>query len=139
AAQRFSGFAEPGRPRDAADLALGFLYAEDGRHNLACEAFARVRAGTGPLAPLAAHAEAEQEAARGQPRRAIERCTEYAARWPKGAQRGDCLRITALAYAALGDLAAARRAADEYDDDHPWGRIGEQVSLHYATNLAQED
>jgi soluble lytic murein transglycosylase-like protein len=135
-AERFAAATPPGRERDAANLALGTLYAEDGRHNLACEAFARVRAGDGPLAPLATHGEAEQESARGQPARAIDRCAAYRERWPDGRQAEDCLRIVALAHAELGDTEAALAAARAYDGQHPLGRIGEQVALRIATRRA---
>lgn len=138
AAERFVAVAEPGRAKDAALLALGTLYAESGRHNLACEAFADVRHGEGPLVGIATHFEAEQEAARGQPARAIERCEEYRTKWPDGTYAADCLRIIAHAYAALDEPEAARAAAERYDAEHPWGGIAEQVELATALRWVEE-
>lgn len=126
-----------GRDRDAAWLVVGLLHREERRHNLASEAFTRVRSADGPLAPYAAWYEAEQDLLRGREWAAIRECEKLRATWPASDHASDCLRLVAQAHAALGNVGAARAAAAAYDVDHDTGTIGEQIELGLALRLAR--
>lgn len=89
----------------------------------------RARFALGVLAPLAWWYEAEAAAQLDEPAAAIRLCEELRSRWPDGAHATDCLRVIALAHAARGHAAAARTAALAYDDEHPYGKITENVEL----------
>jgi soluble lytic murein transglycosylase-like protein/tetratricopeptide (TPR) repeat protein len=128
-----------GRERDAAWLVIGLLHREAERHNLASEAFTKVRAGKGPLAELAAFYEAEQDLARGREWVAIKECETYRSTWPKGDHADACLRVIATAHAKLGNTAAARAAAREYDEDHDNATISEQIELRMALDLVETE
>lgn len=121
-----------GRDRDAAWLAIGLLHREAERHNLASEAFTKVRLGGGPLAPWGAWYEAEQDLARGREWVAIKECERYRESWPDGLHADACLRLMARAHAKLGRAAAARDLAATYDATHKDGPIGEQIDLMLA-------
>lgn len=127
-----------GRTRDAVELAAGLLHREARRHNLASEAFTRVRKHGGPLASFGAWFEAEQDLRRGRPSVAARECEAYLKRWPDGVHRGSCLRLMALALASTGDQESARRAALRYDDEHAKGKISEQVELAIARHHLDE-
>lgn len=131
-AARLVAAARPGRERDAANMVLGMLHREAGRHNLASEAFTQVRAAKGPLAPMAAFHEAEQDLLRGRPHAAIAECEALARARPDGDEADECGRIVALAHATAGEGAAARAAARRYDDEHEHGPISEQVEVRLA-------
>ncbi|MEQ1569953.1 MAG: transglycosylase SLT domain-containing protein, partial [Myxococcota bacterium] len=122
------------RSRDAAWMVVGVVNHERGRHGRASDAFGEVRAGKGPLAPLAGYLQADQEYLRGEPARAVALCANVA-----GPHAGDCLRIRAASHAALGRVAEARAAAAAYDKDHPTGPIGEQIELAIAEHLVDSD
>jgi hypothetical protein len=122
--------------RDGAWFAVGWLRREIGEPSLAAQAFARSR---GALAPLATWYEAEQLLAAGHAGAAIDRCDRYRAAWPTGEHAPDCLRITAFARASRGHAAPALAAAAAYDEEHPWGRITETVSLKVAIEQAARD
>lgn len=121
-----------GRDRDAAWMVIGILEREAGHANRASEAFTHVRSGEGPLAPWGAWYEAEQDLVRGRPWVAVRECERYREAWPEGHHADACLRLTARAYATNGKLAAARRLAEEYDDEHDDAPITEQVELAWA-------
>lgn len=122
-----------GRDRDAAWMVVGFLSREAGRHNLASEAFTQVRSGKGPLAPIAAFHEAEQDLLRGRPHAAVSECAAIQKARPDSDEADACGRIVAVAYASVGDAGAARAAAATYDAEHEHGPIGEQVEVRLAT------
>ncbi len=128
-----------GRERAAARMVIGLLHREAGRHNLASEAFTQVRAGGGPLAPLAAYYESEQDLARGREWVAIKECEAYREAWPKGDHAGACLRIIATAHARLGRTAAARAAAQQYDSEHANATITEQIERQLAEQRMASD
>lgn len=128
-----------GRDRDAAWFVIGTLHREAGRHNLASEAFTKVRAAKGPLAPWAAWFEAEQDLERGREWVAIKECETYRETWPRGPYADACLRLIAQAYAKLGRAASARSAAAQYDKGHKGAEIGEQIELTLAAWLAHNE
>ncbi len=121
-----------GRTRDAVQLAAATLHRDAGRHNLASEAFTRVRGRGGPLASIAAWFEAEQDYRRGRLTVAARECEAYRRRWPRGPHASSCLRLVALSLARSGQADEAREVAERYDDDHPRGPIAEQVELAVA-------
>ena len=126
-----------GRDRDAAWLVIGLIHRDAGRHNLASEAFTKVRSSKGPLGQLAAFYEAEQDLARGRQWVAIKECDAYRKAWPKGPHAGACQRLVAMAHADLGNTATARSLASEYDDENDNATISEQVELRMALALAE--
>lgn len=138
-AELFAATRKGGRERDAALMLVGMLHREAGRHNSASEAFTRVRAAGGPLAPLAAWYEAEQDYARGRYAVAISECTKYRQTWPDGEHADACLRVIARGHAALGHTAAAREAAAAYDQQRPKATISEQIELDLALYLARHE
>lgn len=121
-----------GRDKDAALMVIGLLERESGHHNLASEAFTQVRSGRGPLSPVAAFYEAEQDLLRGRPWSAIQECGVIRQKRPDTDEADDCGRIIALAYASAGEAGAARAAAAEYDLEHEHGPIAEQVEVRLA-------
>jgi tetratricopeptide (TPR) repeat protein len=121
-----------GRDRDDAWFTVGFLEREAGDPGAAADAFSQVVRRGGPLTELARWYQAEQELADDHPDPAIRICDDYRARWPEGEHAVDCLRVQALANAARGRGQAAAAAAVAYDDQHPYGRIGESVELQLA-------
>ena len=121
-----------GRERDAAWMLIGMLHREEERHNLASEAFARVRKSGGPLAPFATWYEAEQDLARGKPASTVSRCEKYREAWPAGVHFDACLGLIARGYAAQGKAALAEKTAKEYDEKHPKATISEHVQLTLA-------
>ncbi|MCA9492811.1 MAG: transglycosylase SLT domain-containing protein, partial [Myxococcales bacterium] len=127
-----------GRERDSAWMVVGVLEQERGHHNLASEAFTRVRLADGPLTALAAFYEAEEDLARGRPWATIKECETVRERWPADEHAEDCVRLTAVAHASLGRTTSAREAASAYDTKHPKGPIGEQIELHLALRLADQ-
>jgi len=131
-AERLIAAGTHGRERDSAFMVVGLLQREAGRHNLASEAFTQVRAGKGPLAPIAAFYEAEQDLLRGRPAAAIQECRAILAAAPDTDEADDCGRIVTLAHATSGDAGAARAAAAEYDAEHEHGPIAEQVEVRLA-------
>ena len=137
-AEQFVASAPRGRERTAVHLLIGMLHRGEGRHNLASEAFTRVRQADGPLAEWGAYYEAEQDFARGRTKVAVSECARYRKRWPKGHHSGDCLRLIALGQARSGQIEAARASASAYDEDHRLGPIGQQVELLIARNLLDE-
>lgn len=139
AAERFTAERKWGRERDAAWLVIGLIHREEGRHNLASEAFTKVRTAGGPLAPWGAWYEAEQDLQRGREWVAIRECERYRETWPDGAHAGACLRLVAQAYAQLGRFASAREAAAAYDAEHEGAEIGEQIELLLAKWLVEHD
>ena len=126
------------RERDMASLTEAWLHRARGRYNLASEAFGRVRAGSGPLAAIAAYHEADADWRRGQYGLVVERCEQYRKRWPAGHDATDCLRLLAHSNVSLGRYAAARAQAKAYDDQHETGRITEQIELAIALEIAEE-
>ncbi|MCB9662517.1 MAG: lytic transglycosylase domain-containing protein [Alphaproteobacteria bacterium] len=118
--------------RAAAWLAAGMVHREAGRANLASEAFTQVRFGGGPLAPLGAWFEAEQDLARGRAAVAVRECRAYLDRWPEGWHAEDCEVLLPFALADAGDADAALEAADAWDAHHAELRIGEPVRLAVA-------
>ena len=128
-----------GRERDGAWMVVGLLHRAAGRHNLASEAFTKVRAGKGPLTELATFYEAEQDLARGREWVAIRECESYRKAYPKGEHAGACQRLIATAHAKLGNTGTARAAAREYDDDHDNATISEQIELQMALQLVQTE
>ena len=110
-AERFVAQHKWGRDRDAAWLLLGLHHRAEGRHNLASEAFTKVRASKGPLAPWGAWHEAEQDLARGRQWVAIRECERYRNTWPEGHHADACLALIARAHAELGRYVSAREAA----------------------------
>jgi soluble lytic murein transglycosylase-like protein/tetratricopeptide (TPR) repeat protein len=138
-AEQLATSAPSSRERDMASMTAGWLHRAEGRHNLASEAFGRVRAGDGPLAALAAYREAEQDWRRGRHEEATTRCEQYRKRWPGGDHAAHCLRILAHAHAARGNVAAARGAARAYDEAHDTGKITEQIEVAIGTRLLESD
>lgn len=138
-AEQVADASSSGRERAAARMAAALLHREAGRHNLASEAFTQVRAGQGPLAPLAAYYEAEQDLTRGREWIAIRECESYRKAWPKGDHAGACQRLIATAYAKLGKSSSARTAAAQYDQDHDNATIAEQIELRLAEQRLAED
>lgn len=132
AAEAFTDTHRWGRDRDAAWLLIGLIHREDGRHNLASEAFTRVRSADGPLASFGAWYEAEQDLVRGRAAVAVRECEAYRETWPDGPHAGACLRVIARGHAAQGHGAAARDAASKYDKEHPKAPIAEQIDLAIA-------
>lgn len=139
AAERFVEHRKWGRERDAAWLTIGLIHREEGRHNLASEAFTKVRTADGPLARFGAWYEAEQDLARGREWVAIRECERYRERWPDGEHAGACLRLMARAHALLGRFASARELAAAYDAEHQGAEIGEQIELLLARWLVDND
>ena len=84
-----------GRDRDAAWFVQGVIYRDQERHNLASEAFTKVRAAKGPLAPWGAYYEAEQDLNRGKPAVAVRECETYLKTWPDGVHADACHRLIA--------------------------------------------
>jgi len=121
-----------GRSRDAVWLLVGMLHREAGRHNVASEAFTKVRVAGGPLAPWGAFYEAEQDLARGKPWVAIRECERYREHWPDGPHADSCLRVAARAWVRLGRASQALEAAEEYDAKHEDAPITEQIELQLA-------
>jgi soluble lytic murein transglycosylase-like protein/tetratricopeptide (TPR) repeat protein len=138
-AEQLVSSAQTPRERDMAAMTSGWLHRAEGRHNLAAEAFGRVRQGNGPLAPLAAYREAEQDWRRGRHEAAIENCEQYRKRWPDGDHAAHCLRILAHSHAARGNVVAARAAARAYDEAHDTGKITEQIEVAIGTRLVESD
>ena len=126
-----------GRDRDAAWMVIGLIHRDAGRHNLASEAFTKVRSAKGPLMRLASFYEAEQDLARGREWVAIRECEAYREAWPRDDHAAACQRIIATAHADLGNTATARAIAAEYDKDHDNATIGEQIELRMALRLAE--
>jgi soluble lytic murein transglycosylase-like protein/outer membrane protein assembly factor BamD (BamD/ComL family) len=132
AAERFVAHRKWGRERDAAWLTIGLLHREEGRHNLASEAFTKVRAAKGPLAAWGAFYEAEQDLHRGKEWVAIRECERLQKDHPASPFSESCARIIARGHAALGRVTSARNAAQAYDEDHPDAPISEQVEIRLA-------
>lgn len=132
AAERFVEQNRWGREAAAAWMALGMLHREEGRHNLASEAFTKVRVLKGPLSPWGAFYEAEQDLVRGKPGVAVHECEAYRETYAKGEHVGSCLRIIAKGWASQGDARRALQAADEYDREHEEAPITEQIELALA-------
>lgn len=126
------------RQRDAAWFVVGWLERERGGWGPSADAFAKVRAGTGPLARLASWYEAEAEQRRGRNAVAIARCEKIRQTWPDGDDAAGCLRVIARAHAGLGAMAPARAAAAAWDTAHPKAPIAEQVELDLALALADQ-
>jgi len=138
-AEAFVEEQEWGRERDAAYLVIGLIHREAERHNLASEAFTKVRSAKGPLAQIAAYYEAEQDLLRGREWVAIRECETYRETWPRGQHAGACQRIIATAHADLGNTLNARNIAAEYDADHDNATISEQIELRMALDAAASD
>jgi len=138
-AEEVAESADSARERAAARMLVGLLHREAERHNLASEAFTQVRAGQGPLAPLAAFYEAEQDLARGREWVAIRECEAYRKTWPRGDHAWACQRLIATAYAKVGKSYSARKAAEEYDQEHDNATITEQIELRIAEQARAED
>jgi len=132
AADRFVATRKWGRERDAAWLTIGLIHREQGRHNLASEAFTKVRSGKGPLAPWGAYYEAEQDLQRGKQWVAIRECERLQKDYPTSPFSPACERIIARGHAAMGRVAAAQAAARAYDEDHEEAPISEQIELMLA-------
>jgi soluble lytic murein transglycosylase-like protein len=131
-AEAFVASHKAGRDRDAAWMLIGLLHLEDGRQNLASEAFTHVRSAGGPLAPYAAWYEAETDLARGRAASAVSECTTYRKTWPAGPHAEECLVLIARGEAHLGHEGAARAAAVAWDAEHDTAPIGEQIELQLA-------
>ncbi len=132
AAERFVAHKKWGRERDAAWLTIGLLHREAGRHNLASEAFTKVRASSGPLAPWGAYYEAEQDLKRGKQWVAIRECERLQKDHLDSPFKPACGRIIAHGHAGLGRVASAREAARVYDEEHEDAPIAEQIELELA-------
>ena len=132
AAERFVAHRKWGRERDAAWLTIGLLHREAGRHNLASEAFTKVRSSKGPLASWGGYYEAEQDLKRGKEWVAIRECERLQKDHPDSPFKEACGRIIARGHAALGRVGAAREAARAYDEDHEDAEISEQIELSLA-------
>ncbi len=128
-----------GHDRDAAWLLIGMLHREEGRHNLASEAFTKVRLSKGPLAPWGAYYEAEQDFRRGKPSVAISECKKYEETWPEGRFVQDCKRIIAQSWAAQGHAYSAKQVAEEYDEEHEGAEITEHILLVVAEYYVSHD
>lgn len=139
AAEAFVADKKRSRDRDAADLLIGMIHREAGRHNSASDSFSRVRQGNGPLAPFGAWYEAEQDLLRGKSAQAVRRCTSYRETWPEGVHFDQCNEVIARGQAAQGHETAARAAAKEWDTAHPLAPIGEQVELQLGIWEAEHD
>ncbi|NCG19083.1 MAG: transglycosylase SLT domain-containing protein [Rhodobacterales bacterium] len=131
-AERFTEQHKWGRDRDAAWLTIGLIHREAGRHNMASEAFTKVRASKGPLAQWGAWYEAEQDSTRGRHWVAIHECDQYAETYPTGHHIQACAALIARSHAELGRVGAAKSAAQEYDEEHEHAKIGEQIELALA-------
>jgi hypothetical protein len=132
AAQALTKHKRWGRDRDAAWLVIGLLNREAGRHNLASEAFTKVRLADGPLAAFGAFYEAEQDLTRGKPHVAIRECQQYVDSWPEGPHASACQRVIAKSYAELGISSRALETAEAYDEEHENAPISEQIELALA-------
>ncbi|TVQ90977.1 MAG: hypothetical protein EA397_10800 [Deltaproteobacteria bacterium] len=126
-----------GNDRVLAAFTLGLMYRERQLHNLASEAFTQVRVSKGPLAEWGAYYEAEQDLLRGKPWVAIRECEKLEERFPKGRFSAACLRLTAQALVATGNTSRARDLAANYDMDHPFDPITEQIDLAIARRWAE--
>jgi len=138
-AERLAETRRWGSERDSALMVIGMIHREAGRHNMASEAFTKVRASKGSLADLAAWYEAEQDLARGKPWVAIRECERYRDANPSGASADACLRLISKAHASMGRAGSALTAAREYDEDHELGPIEEQVQLTLGLYEAQHN
>ena len=132
AAERFVSTRKWGRERDAAWLTIGLIHREESRHNLASEAFTKVRSSSGPLSAWGAYYEAEQDLMRGKEWVAIRECERLQKDHPTSAFAPACSRIIARSHAAMGRVAAARSIAAAYDEDHEDAPISEQIELTLA-------
>ncbi len=121
-----------GRAAAAAWMVVGMVHRHEGHQNLAAEAFAEVRGLQGPLAAWGAYYEAEADLARGLPERAAEGCRRYLRTWPGAPHVEDCLRVSALANAQLGDVETAMKAAESWRARVPHASIVEPVQLALA-------
>ena len=131
-----------GRDRHAAWMVVGLLHRDAKRHNLASEAFTRVRGATSsPLAELGMYYEAEQDLLRGKPAVAIRECQKYQQKYPeeRGLYFNACSRIIAFGYADRGYFAKARELAEAYDEAHEKAPISEQIELALARWETEHD
>lgn len=121
-----------GRERTLASFVVGLIYRERGLHNLASEAFTRVRARGGPLAEWAGYYEAEQDRLRGKPWTAYRECERHREKYPEGRFDAACQRLMARALVEAGRTTRARTVADEHDERFEEDPIREQIDLAIA-------
>lgn len=139
AAERYVAEHRWGRDAAAAWMALGLLYREQERHNLASESFTKVRLSRGPLAEWGAWHEAEQDLERGRPWVAIKECDTYVKTYPEGQFVDACQRLQARANVETGNYARARALAKEYDERLPDGAIAEHIEVLIVRRLMTAD
>lgn len=121
-----------GRERTLASMVAGLIYRDKGLHNLASEAFTRVRTAGGALAEWGAFYEAEQDRLRGKPWTAVGECQRLRKRWPEGRFDAACQRLMARALVEAGRTRRARDVATAHDEAFPDDSISEQIELAIA-------
>jgi soluble lytic murein transglycosylase len=122
--------------RIAAYMTIGVIHRKYSRHNLASEAFTKVRTGQSPLAQWGAYYEAEQDLLRGKPAVAMKECKALLSQWPNGRFAIRCQRIIAVAAASAGQPNTGQRLAAELDAEHPDLYTSDYAALVAATSLS---
>ncbi|MGC6513906.1 MAG: transglycosylase SLT domain-containing protein [Myxococcota bacterium] len=122
--------------RASAWMLIGYAEREQQRHNLASEAFTRVRLIEGPLQSWGAFYEAEQDLRRGREAVAAKECVLYGETYPEGVHAADCTRIQALGLVRSGQLDEAAELAELHDTEHSATPIGELIQLEAAIHRA---
>ncbi len=122
-----------------AQMVLGWLHRESGRHQLAAEAFTRAMAHHEPLQVHAGWFRAEQLLQAGLAEAALHACDTYQLEWKKSPYADQCYRLMAQAHAELGHREEALDFAQEWDEIQEGSTLKEQVMLSLAHRQVLDD